>query len=83
VTVVAGAAAGQTGAAPPTNAAPPAQGRAVRALRDPTGELRSGLDLGAPDGTAAALLVDRSGEIVRKIARTVSIEELRPDLARL
>jgi hypothetical protein len=83
VTVVAGAAAGQTGAAPPTNAAPQAQGKTVRALRDPTGELRAGLDLGAPDGTAAALLVDRSGEIVRKIARTVSIEELRPDLARL
>jgi hypothetical protein len=55
----------------------------VRTLRDPTGELRAGLDLGTPDGTAAALLVDRSGEIVRKIARTVSIEELRPDLARL
>ncbi|MFI7542959.1 hypothetical protein [Actinoplanes sp. NPDC049599] len=83
VTVVAGAAAGQTGAAPPTNAAPPAQPRTVRTLRDPTGELRAGLDLGTPDGTAAALLVDRSGEIVRKIARTVSIEELRPDLARL
>jgi hypothetical protein len=83
VTVVAGAAAGQTGAAPPTNAAPQAQGKTVRALRDPTGELRAGLDLGNPDGTAAALLVDRSGEIVRKIARTVSIEELRPDLARL
>jgi hypothetical protein len=83
VTVVAGAAAGQTGAAPPTNAAPQAQGKAVRALRDPTGELRAGLDLAAPDGTAAALLVNSSGEIVRKIARTVSIEELRPDLARL
>jgi hypothetical protein len=83
VTVVAGAAAGQTGAAPPTNAAPQAQAKPVRALRDPTGELRTGLDLGTPDGTAAALLVDRSGEIVRKIARTVSIEELRPDLARL
>jgi hypothetical protein len=83
VTVVAGAAAGQTGGAPPTNAAPQAQGKTVRALRDPTGELRAGLDLGAPDGTAAALLVDRSGEIVRKVARTVSIEEFRPDLARL
>ena len=84
VTVVAGAAAGQTGAAPPTNAAPLAQGKTtVRALRDPVGELRAGLDLGKPDGTAAALLVNRDGDIVRKIARTNSIETFRPDLARL
>jgi hypothetical protein len=83
ITVVAGAAAGQTGGAPPTNAAPEALSSRVRALRDPTGELRTGLDLGTPDGTAAALLVDREGEIVRTIARTVSIEDFRPDLARL
>lgn len=84
VTVVAGAAAGQTGGAPPTNAAPPAQGRQpVIALRDPTGELRAGLHLGTPDGTAAALLVNRSNEIIRKIDRTALIEEFRPDLARL
>jgi hypothetical protein len=83
VTVVAGAAAGQTGAAPPTNAAPQLEGKTVRAMRDPTGELRSGLKLGTPDGTAAVLLVDRNGEIVRKLARTGSIEEFRPDLARL
>jgi len=83
VTVVAGAAAGQTGGAPPTNAAPSTQGPTVRALRDPTGELRAGLRLGAPDGTAAALLVNRDGEIVRRIDRTAMIEEFRPDLARL
>ncbi|GAA3344269.1 hypothetical protein GCM10020358_46840 [Amorphoplanes nipponensis] len=83
VTVVAGAAAGQTGAAPPTNATPRIQGRTSQALRDPTGELRAGLHLGTPDGTAAVLLVNRGGEIVRKIARTFSIEEFRPDLARL
>jgi hypothetical protein len=83
VTVVTGAAAGQTGGAPPTNAAPQTQGKTVRALRDPTGELRGGLRLGAPDGTAAVLLVNQSGKIVRKIDRTVSIEEFRPDLARL
>ena len=83
VTVVTGAAAGQTGAAPPTNAAPATEGRAVRALRDPTGELRSGLNLGAPDGTAAALLVNRNGVVIRKVPRTVSIEDFRPDLARL
>jgi hypothetical protein len=83
VTVVAGAAPGQTGAAPATGAVPQAPGKVVSALRDPTGELRSGLNLGAPDGTAAALLVDSSGEIVRAVPRTASIEDLRPDLARL
>jgi len=83
VTVVAGAAAGQTGGAPPTNAAPQTQTKTVRALRDPTGELRAGLHLGTPDGTAAVLLVNRGGEIVRKIVRTFSIEDFRPDLARL
>ena len=83
ITVVNGAAAGQTGAAPPTNAVPPAQSTKVRALRDPTGELRSGLDLGASDGTAAVLLVNRGGEVVRKITRTFTVEDFRPDLARL
>ncbi len=83
VTVVAGAAAGQTGAAPPTDAAPQVQSSTLRALRDPTGELRSGLRLGTPDGTAAALLVNRHGEIVRKIDRTAMVEDFRPDLARL
>jgi hypothetical protein len=82
ITVLAGAAPAQAGT-PPTGATPQAQGKTVRALRDPTGELRTGLDLGAPDGTAAVLLVDRSGEIVRKFLRTASIEELRPHLARL
>ena len=60
-----------------------AQGKTVRVLRDPIGELRAGLDLGVPDGTAAALLVNRGGEIVRKIPRTASVEEIRPHLARL
>ncbi|GID94912.1 hypothetical protein ACFQFC_25615 [Amorphoplanes digitatis] len=83
VTVVSGAAPGQTGGAPPTGATPQPQGTAVRALRDPTGELRAGFEFGPPDGTAAALLVNRGGEIVRKVPRTVSIEDLRPDLARL
>ncbi len=83
VTVVGGAAAGQTGGAPPTIATPQVPGKPVRALRDPTGELRAGLRLGPPDGTAAALLVDRDGDVVRKILRTISVEDLRPDLARL
>ena len=36
-----------------------------------------------PDGTAAVLLVDRGGEIIRKVPRTASIERDPPDLARL
>jgi hypothetical protein len=83
VTVVSGPASAKAGLTPPTGAAPQAQGKTVRVLRDPVGELRRGLELGVPDGTAAALLVNRSGEIVRTIPRTASIEDLRPDLARL
>jgi hypothetical protein len=83
ITIVSGAAAAQTGGAPPTGATPQAQGKTVLALRDPTGGLRSSLDLGEPDTTAAALLVNRGGEIIRKVPRTASIEVIRPDLARL
>jgi hypothetical protein len=71
-----------TGAAPPTGAAPQAT-PAVRPLRDPTNELRSAFDLAAPDGSAAVLLVSRTGEIVRTVLRTATIEDIRPDLARL
>ncbi|WP_305787504.1 hypothetical protein [Symbioplanes lichenis] len=68
---------------PPTSNTPQAQGKTVRALRDPTGELRSSLELGAPDGTAAVLLVNRDGAVVRRIPRTASIDDYQPDLARL
>jgi hypothetical protein len=68
---------------PATGAAPQAQGKTVRVLRDPTGGLRSSQHLGAPDGTGAALLVDRTGKIVRRVLRTISVEDLRPDLARI
>ncbi len=71
------------GTVPPTGATPQAQGKTVRALRDPTGELRLSAGLGTPDGTAAALLVDRGGAILHKITRTSSIEDLRPYLAQL
>ena len=70
-------------AIPPTGATPQAQGKTVRELRDPTGELRKSFDLAAPDGTAAALIVGRSGNVVRSVPRTVSVEDFRPDLARL
>jgi len=68
---------------PPTGATPQAQGKTVQVLRDSAGDIRSQLRVGAPDGTAAAFLVDRGGQIVRKVPRIASVDEIRPDLARL
>jgi hypothetical protein len=72
-----------TGTVPPTGATPQAQGKKIRELRDPTSELRKSLKLAAPDGTAAAVLVKRGGKIIRTEARTLSINSLTADLARL
>ena len=84
VTVESGTGAAPTRALTPvTGAAPQPQGKTVRALRDPTGSLRAGLHLPVPDGTAAALLVDHGGEIIRTVPRTISVEDFRADLARL
>ncbi|GAA0544824.1 hypothetical protein GCM10010172_28040 [Paractinoplanes ferrugineus] len=85
VITVAGAvtAAASAGTAPPTGAAPQAQGKTVRVLHDPSGTVRTQLKVGAPDGTAAALLVDKAGVIIRTDARTASVDTFRPDLARL
>jgi hypothetical protein len=83
VITVAGAVTTSAGTAPPTGAAPQAQGKKVRVLHDPSGTARTQLKLGAPDGTAAALLVDRDGDIIRTDARTASVDTFRPDLARL
>ncbi|AGL21349.1 hypothetical protein [Actinoplanes sp. N902-109] len=84
VTVESGKAPATTTAqTPPTSNTPQAQGKTVRVLRDPTSSLRSNLRLGTPDGTAAVLLVDRTGEVVRKIPRTKSVNDYEPDLARL
>lgn len=67
-----------------TPAVPPAVAvAAVRRLLDPAGELRRAFDLPAPDGTASALLVARDGTIVRTVPRTASVDDFRPDLARL
>ena len=71
------------GGTPPTGATPQAQGKTVRVLRDPTSSLRTSLHLEAPDGTAAAVLVNPLGKIVRTVKRTATVEDLRPDLARL
>lgn len=72
----------QPAAAQPA-APPPARGEPVPELRDPTDGLRSAFDFAAPDGTAAVLVVDRTGSVVSKVRRTVSVEDFRPDLARL
>jgi len=71
------------GTTPPTGATPQAQGKTVRMLRDPTSELRTQLKLGPTDGTAAALLVDEAGQIIRSWPHVLSVETLRADLARL
>ena len=81
-------AAGTPGAASSPITLPPAQtpqadGKAVSFLQDPTGGLRRHLALEAPDGTAAVVLVDKTRKIVRLQRRLASVEEIRPDLARL
>ncbi|MBW6432860.1 hypothetical protein KZ829_03775 [Actinoplanes hulinensis] len=67
----------------PTTRTPRADGKMVTALQDPTDTLRRQLGIGAPDGTAAVVLVDRLGKIVRVHPRTASVETFRPDLSRL
>ncbi|MDI6103824.1 hypothetical protein QLQ12_34940 [Actinoplanes sp. NEAU-A12] len=66
-----------------TSRTPGADGKAVVLLHDPTDTLRHQLGVGAPDGTAAIVLVDHLGKIVRTHPRVASIEIVRPDLARL
>ncbi len=62
---------------------PRADGKNVLYLRDPTGSLREQLGLTTQDGTAAAILVTSTGEILRKIPHVVSVKTLQPDLERL
>lgn len=66
-----------------TSRTPAAEGNSVTLLHDPTDTLRHQFGLGAPDGTAAIILVDHLGKIVRVHPRAASIEIVRPDLARL
>jgi hypothetical protein len=72
-----------TGKTPPTGATPQAQGKTVRALRDPTSELRKNLNLDKPDGTATAVLVNGTGQIVQLIRPARSVDQFRLDLAKL
>jgi hypothetical protein len=71
------------GNTPPTGATPQAQGKIVRNLSDPTSTLRSHLDLEAPDGSAAVLLVNRGGEIVHLDPHVTMAEVFEPELSRL
>jgi hypothetical protein len=69
--------------APPTGATPQAEGKTVRALHDPTGELRKTLKLPGPDGTATAVLVDATGRITRLVPNARSVDDFRGPLAKL
>ncbi|WP_328462959.1 hypothetical protein OHA21_36665 [Actinoplanes sp. NBC_00393] len=62
---------------------PQADGKVVTHLRDQTDTLRKKLDLGAPDGTAAVLLVDKPGKIVQRMPRVASAEVILPYLPQL
>ncbi|MGY0005187.1 hypothetical protein [Micromonospora sp. I033] len=64
-----------------TAGAAPATG--VRPLADPAGGLRSYLHLSAHPGTAAALLVDRQGTLVRVVPELGPASDYRDDLVRL
>ncbi|GIE98002.1 hypothetical protein [Paractinoplanes rishiriensis] len=87
VLTVAGSAAAATAAGtPPTGATPQAQGKYVRSLHDPAGNVRDQLGLPAltqTDDTAAILLVDKSGHIAIKVDRTKSVDSIRHHLARI
>ncbi|MEU1846357.1 hypothetical protein [Micromonospora sediminicola] len=61
----------------------PATVPGVRPLGDPAGGLRSYLHLVAHPGTAAALLVDRQGTLVRLVPELGPATDYRDDLVRL
>lgn len=61
----------------------PASVPGVRPLGDPAGGLRSYLHLSAHPGTAAALLVDRQGSLVRVVPELGPLSDYGADLARL
>jgi hypothetical protein len=65
-----------------TSSPPAAAATGVRSLGDPTGELRQTLEL-TEDERPVALLVDRTGEIVRALPGVNTVEEYRAGLASL
>ena len=72
-----------SGRSTPASAATSAPGTSVRPLADPAGGLRAFLHLRPAAGTATAVLVDRSGTLVRVLPVVGPPEEYRSDLARL
>ncbi|MGC4804083.1 hypothetical protein [Micromonospora sp. DT233] len=64
-------------------ATPGPSGAVVRPLADPGGGLRAFLRLLPHPGTATALLVDRTGVLLRVVPELRSAEDYRTDLARL
>ncbi|HEY0700043.1 MAG TPA: hypothetical protein VGD43_19805 [Micromonospora sp.] len=74
-----------TGSHPPTPGTPyraPGSTR-VRSLTDPTGELRSFLRTPPRPGVAGALLVARSGRVVRSVPAVSSVADYQADLPKL
>ncbi|MEW2385787.1 hypothetical protein AB0873_27375 [Micromonospora sp. NPDC047707] len=61
----------------------PPTGTMVRTLADPAGGLRAFLHLPARTGVATALLVDRSGTLVKVVPEVRSTEDYQPELAGL
>ncbi|MGN9775935.1 hypothetical protein ACTMS0_09180 [Micromonospora sp. H33] len=68
---------------PAVRVPPPPAGKTVRALADPAGGLRAFLHLPARTGAATALLVDRSGTMVKVVPEVRSTGDYQPELARL
>ena len=62
---------------------PPAVASAVRRLADPVSELHNFLQAAAPAGTGAALLVTRSGQVIRVLPTAARVPDHAADLARL
>ncbi|HEY3007410.1 MAG TPA: hypothetical protein VGJ63_05010 [Micromonosporaceae bacterium] len=65
-----------------TSAPPKPAATGVRSLGDPVGELRKAMGL-AGDTRTAAVLVDRSGDVVRTVSGVTSVGDYRADLPRL
>jgi len=81
VTVV--ALTGDRAAASPATKPVPSGAAPLRSLADPAGELRKSLHLAPHPGTAAALLVARSGQILRTVPALTSVADYQAELSRL
>jgi hypothetical protein len=71
---------------PATQTTPKAQtpGQPVVLLHaQPNNNVREQLKLGVPDGTAAAFVVNRNGEVVGEVRRTVLVDDIQPYLAKI